>query len=231
MLRMGVAIAWALCTGGCDYLFQIDKVSLAHDAQDARDDGLADGPPPGMCTATAVDDSFTDTTPCTWGTTFGGTYVTSGGGRLVISPPSDAYSGGCDAPIGAFADGGIVAEITKVIGGSAYAFTGIQAFGTFDVSIQVNAGELKFEDPDASNVWAHVTYDPIAMRWVRLRPDHARNAIAGEYSSDGKTWTLLAYVSPPTIPATVKPTLIGGVAQGASSFTGVAEFSRFIVCL
>jgi hypothetical protein len=230
MTRVGTAIALVLSASGCDYLFQIDKVSLARDGRNAGDDAHIEGPPPGMCTDTAVDDSFADPTPCTWGTKFGGQYVTSGGGRLVVSPPSDAYSGGCDAPIGSFVDGGIVAEITKVIGGSPYAFTGIQAFGSFDTSLQVNNGELKFEDPSASNVWEHMPYDPVAMRWLRLRPDRTRDAIVGEYSSDGKAWEVLGYVAT-TVPATVKPTLIGGVAQGASSFNGVAEFSRFIVCL
>jgi hypothetical protein len=229
-MRITGVLALALCASGCDYLFQIDRVTLAGDAQGDRDDGRADGSSPGLCTSTVVDDTFDGAMTCPWGVTFGGTYVTSGGGHLTVSPPADNFNGGCDAPIGPFADGGIVAEITQVIEGSSYAYTGIEAFGTFDTSIQVNDGLLKFEDPSASSLWAQDEYDPVAMRWVRIRPDRGTNEIVGEYSSDGKTWALLGTVST-QIPVTVKPTLIGGVAQGAPTITGVAEFSRFIVCL
>ena len=229
MTRVVAAIALLLSASGCDYLFQIDHVSLANDAPNERDAAHPDSPMMGICAAPAVDDSFTDSTPCTWGTKFGGSYVTSGGGHLTIAPPYDAYSGGCDAPIGPFADGGIAAEITKVITSSSYAYTGIQAFGTFDVSVQVNDGQLKFEDPSASVVWGGAFYDPVAMRWVRIRPDRAANLIIGEYSADGSKWTKVGSVST-TVPVTVKATLIGGVAQGAPTVSGVAEFSRFIVC-
>lgn len=230
MTRAVAAIALALCAGGCDYLFQIDHVTLAGDARQPSDVDRGDGSSQGICTATRIYDAFGSSTPCTWGTKFGGTYVTSGNGRLTIAPPSDAYSGGCEAPEGAFADGGIVAEITQVIGGSAYAYTGIQAYGTIDTSIHVNAGSLKFAAPSSVPVWAEDEYDPVAMRWVRIRPDRANTAIEAEYSSDAKTWMRLGSVATP-VPVTVKATLIGGVAQGAPVISGVAEFSHFIVCL
>ena len=230
MMRVA-AIAMALCAGGCDYVFRVDHVDLHGDARtgDASDDAHADASLPGLCTATAVDDTFDGAMVCPWGIKFGAATVISGGGVLRIDPPSDGTSGGCDAPVGPFADGGIVGEITQVLGGSAYAYTGIQEFGTFDTSIQVNAGELKFEDPGGGTVWGRKLYDPVAMRWVRIRPDRADSSIVAEYSSDGMGWMNLGVVATP-VPVTVKATLIGGVASGAAQISGVAELSRFIVC-
>jgi len=229
----GVASLAVVALSGCDYFWHIDHVDLDPDANGVVD---GDASPPPLCSSTIVDDPFTTTTvtPCEpWGSRYSNASanLTAGSGRLRIDPTANGASAGCDTKnLVPFSDGGVIAHVTSAIGGDE-SYTSLQLNMTTDVTITINAGSLWFEDGLADNRWAEIPHpDPTAMIWLRLRPIRTgTRGIIAEYSSDSVNWLLLGFLAM-TPPTNAIATIVAGVNQTAPSFSGMADFSEFIVC-
>lgn len=223
------AVALVIALAGCDYALHIDHVELADahvDSQAVR----ADAPFSGICASKVIDDTFmSGGTPCSWGSLFNtNATVMASNGTFTVAPTSASADGGCEAPQLIFADGGVIAHITTVIGG-VESWTQIQALGGVNPSIQINNNILFFENWDASQVWSQTPYlGATAMGWIRLRPDRTNNKIIAEYSADAKSWTQFGALPTPP-PMFVKPVMEAGVNPG-QTYSGIATFARFIVC-
>jgi hypothetical protein len=153
-----------------------------------------------LCGKPAISDAFVAGPACQpWGAQFGGAAVEVEDGGLSITPRGDGQnSGGCtaDVPI-AFEDGGIFLEVPRAMP-AGHGFVAMQAQGgSPPPTILVADGVLSLRVTDGTI--ASLPYDPAAMRWWRLRPDHIADTIVAEYAADGFHWSRLGVldVEPP----------------------------------
>jgi hypothetical protein len=192
-------------------------------ARDALADSTIDAAP---CVPGTIVDHFNSATPCgPWGSPnmSGGAVLAEGTGRLTIVLGTGGTShGGCTDP-GANAFGaGVFVEITSVAGGTT-GYTNLNAYAVSGVSGQlvIKGGLLSMATPLVS-----VTYDPVAMRWLRLRP--TSQGVEGDYSADGVHWTVLA-TNTGAAPAMIKLDFGAGTDVG-ETLAGHATFQNLNVC-
>lgn len=183
--RRGVRAALLLtCCSGCQLVFGLD--------------GL-DEPAPRVC-AVGIDDAFDGSQPpCgPWGSIRQDQAdVRVDSGRLLISPrplvPETTF-GGCTGT-GVFPLGpeGQLLEVTgSLVADSSYLV--MHAFpedaSQLHLAINLSGDELVLfaNDERASD---GVPYDPVAMRWWRVRPEQDGTGMIAEYGPDGLAWTFL----------------------------------------
>lgn len=142
------------------------------------------------CFAPTEGYSFPGGSPCgTWGTpiAFDATLLEENG-TLSISPAANIAGavGGCARTDVILGVGGVFVEISAPLPGTGT--TALEFSGRGAVGMHVRNGILAATDLLA--VPAQITYDPIAMRWWRIRIDGL--LFDYEFSRDGKNWTLFA---------------------------------------
>ena len=205
---------------GCDQVFGLN-------APPGTDAGPGDGPP--ACVPQLLSDDFEDTTLCgAWGFPGGlNRQMRQGGGSLIIEPALNGGNGNCvsrvDAPFG---PGGMFIEVAEVMP-PAISYTFFKLFwDDREVVLLLDSlGGLVLEH-DGGRDPIGAAYDPVAMRWWRLRPEPAR--IVGEVSPEGHTWTELGDVAI-TPPPRVRVDLHSGTF--AASTTRVRTvFAGFNIC-
>jgi hypothetical protein len=235
MLRGVVAF---VVLGGCDLLFQLDRIGNAP-GDGAIDGDGGDNPLDAgidalrLCGNPVIDDQFANGMPCDgWAQSFeqmGGCTITENANGLVMQPAAQTGSN-CRCSTGAsrpFSADGVIVEVDMVLGGNDDDFTLLSLGAPLDVSIGVTNGMLLFENNVGSMVYASLAYDPVRMRWWRLRQS-ASNVVA-QYSSNGTSWVMLGL--PQFKPATAAPVyLYAGLNPGNATVQGGAIYKRLVVC-
>lgn len=168
-----------------------DDAGMSDDDSGVADSG-PDGPHPlSECGGSTVFQSTLDAMGCdAFGATeYGGGTASNINGHLKIAMTADTGDTGCregtkfelDAP-------GVFVEVAvPVAEPMLHKFTWL--ITQDGIRMDVNNNQLVFED--AGSLFAMETYDPVAMRWWRMRPDRTDNRVIAEYSADGRAWTLL----------------------------------------
>lgn len=199
---------------------------------DAMVDAMIDGPPPPMCISSGTMDTFTGSTPCSPWATFDETRATvvQTGGKLRITPSqsSQGTHGGCFAtglsnvgPEGLF-----VAVEDALEGPTSYtAMTAYVAFGT-PAQIVVRNGTIQVTNPNNGIALVAAVYNPVAMKWWRLRP--VSTGVAAEYSADALNWVSLATVLG-TPPSQIRIDIGAGTTTQELA-AGSAVFDNLNVC-
>jgi hypothetical protein len=189
---------------------------------DASDSMMSDGNSMFGCIDPGDGDPFTSGTPCSlWGSMvmLQTALSESSGALLAIPTPTVANAhGGCTrvgAPITA---AGVFAEISRPLDKGD---TELSA-GGFAMSIR-SAQMLAVVEPGESS---SLPYNPLAMRWLRMRPSEGR--LVFEYSSNGTAWTI-ARTSTTPAPATADVT-IGTRTPDVEVMPGVAQIEGINVC-
>jgi len=154
---------------------------------------------------------------------FGSAAISSPGlGIVLIMPAANGQNeGGCiaDGAI-AFGSGGITVDVARTTA----AASGYTALRTSSTGVQLEDRGGVFALRDATTVYAQTAFDPIAMRWWRLRPDMIGATVVADVSPDGTTWTQFASTSTPP-PSQVVVELVAGVAT-MESVPGESMFSH-----
>jgi hypothetical protein len=225
-MAKGQFVLACLVLGACDYAFRIDRINT--DATVPPGDG------PAAC-APLIDDSLDDGNECApWGMAYEnvGAMVRELATGLTITPANVATSsGGCiTSDELAFRADGFAVEVSSVLTGGGGEYMQLQAFADVGVSIGVVNTELRVVDSNSSAIVMSAHYDPIAMRWWRLRPGTPGAEVFAETSPDGADWTLVAGISRTTIPSVAVLNLIAGLGDTQTTFGGSATFRRLLVC-
>ena len=154
-----------------------------------------------LCATPAIHDAFDGVLPpCQpWGTHFGDSRVKISSGALEITPRDDGQnSGGCFSGPAAFDDGGIFLEVPQAMP-AGHGFVALVAQSSSS-SPMISAGDGRLELSVPGSSITTLPYDPVAMRWWRLRPDRAAGATVAEYAADGYHWKRLGAVDVPPEP-------------------------------
>ena len=165
-----------------------------------------------------------------WGGTGGAgafTMVQSAGTLTITIPAGDAQAeGACAGTVVPFAHG-VFAEISQIT--DSPVLTYLEAIsGSRDLSIQGSTSlGLTFYD-DFTSLVPELPYDPVAMRWWRIRPDETGTATVFETAPDGLMWTTQATSSAP--PGTVTPRIRANPSGLASATPTSAIFNGVDAC-
>jgi len=178
------------------------------------------------CVAVGASDDFSDGVACTpWGTPITArTTISEANGELVITPQPDmtAATGSCQRSGMPVPDTGLFVEITAVL---PFGSTGISVDdGLMPTGMFVNNTKLSV-DADSSTAGMG-PYDPVAMRWWRIR--RGPGVILYETSPDASTWTIFAQAAI-QIAATATVQLFAA-QQTAVAAPGSARFGAVNVC-
>jgi hypothetical protein len=195
-------------------------------------DGGVDAPP---CMAANVSDNFDDTSgqPCGAGFEDGDpiSTVTRRDGVLQQAPGTTDVSNASCTWGGVVFDRPVFVEVRSVLGpGGTYTILQLDAAGSSVGMAVTNDAQARleaFDDAQPGSTIRDIPYDPVEMRWWRLRPDGGN--ITSEYSPDGLAWTHLATTSVSTAPTDTDVSLNGGTFAILAA-PGVAEFDNFDVC-
>ena len=164
-----------------------------------------------------------------WGNGYGNTTASDEGSRLRLIPRDDmSNSGGCRA-MGAsnFDDRGVFIEVPTI----EPAASGKTAMLLDDGSVLIIAriGKLFFLSESGGDIYAETSYDPVAMRWWRMRPDRDANVAVADYSPNGFDWTELGRSDDPP-PQTYDLKLEVGV-DDVEPTPGFGEFDNLNTCV
>ncbi|MBA3454447.1 MAG: hypothetical protein H0T42_15255 [Deltaproteobacteria bacterium] len=152
--------------------------------------------------------------------------VTESGGALSISPSAGAAGafGQCGRAI-VFDAPGVFVEISDVVDGvSTFTSVGLSAFGPIVYSMSVRNDILVFQH--TLGTITTIPYDPVAMRWWRMRP--ITGGVLYETAPEASAWTVRATSSVPSSEMT-DVQLFGGVGA-AEPAPGTARFETVNVC-
>jgi hypothetical protein len=188
----------------------------------------------GSCADPGVGDSFDSATVCDWGSAAGSnTALMQTGGALLMTPTPDIVdaSGTCARSGVPFTAAGLFVEVSGIVTN----FTSLQFVDGSDGDWGIEAVGSGLGLPTgptleifqaSGEIGSGVAYDPVAMRWWRMRP--VGGFVAFETAPDGLHWTL---VTTSTDPA---PTLglaqVGTFMRTPSADPGVARFEGVDVC-
>jgi hypothetical protein len=132
-----------------------------------------------------------------WGGAFGTADVEVRDGALTITPTTIPGSfGGCDSDVEhptAFGSGGVFVEAVAVTP-TGHNRAGLSLDGgQVRIVLLAFQGRLRLSDFATVEV-ASLPYDPVTMRWWRLRPDRLAEITIAEYAADGYHWNRLGEV-------------------------------------
>ena len=179
-MRAGGVVACAMSLAGC---FSKPTFATPPDGQ-----GSADSPTDGCTTPAQSDDFNGGGTACPFGVAYNLPNSARSSGQMRVSPPAgpEQYST-CTMLSVPFAAGTFVEVSTTLTVTSGITQLVVEtAFHTVAFNMQNDDGQylaLVSESTEAKRD----TYDPVAMRWWRLRPAGAM--IAGDISANGLDWT------------------------------------------
>lgn len=183
-----------------------------------------------LCKPAAIQDAFAAEPACGgFGHVFGNGNTDIIGGHLVIDPNPD-FTSGCDSDSEMpFADDGMWIEVGAVMPDHGSVGLNAQAVApdpNYSPALSEQDGKLTLFVAPAGTIEASATYDPIAMRWWRLRPDRVADVTIAETAPDGIHWSVLGMtdISPPTI---VRPQ-ISAARDGANP--AAAEIDGLDIC-
>jgi hypothetical protein len=210
---------------GCQEVFSLDHVGPSEAGIDVP---IAPRLDASTCAMPVVFDAFESGTACSsWGYPFGTAALANG--DLVLLPDAMG-SAGCVSQVPfPFGDAGIFIAVDAVGTGPGQ-YNSLVLFWdtglTQPTSIQVQDGGIAMVDR-ARTMLGSGAYDPVAMRWIRLRPSFDRTEVIGETSPDGIAWKELGH-EPRTAPATIRAQLQSG-SNSVTSATAM-RVASFDVC-
>src|SRR6185295_12132104 len=190
------------------------------------------------CVPGSIVDGFDAVVPAVdacqpWGVVFGTADVEVRDGALTITPTSIPGSyGGCDSDIDhptPFGDRGIFVVVHNLVTtGHNLASFSLDG-GQVRASLSTLQGRLRLTDV-TTEVVASAPYDPVAMRWWRLRPDRKAERTIAEYAADGYHWSRLGEAD--GRPESVIIELAAGLDQNAvlDGVPAVTRFDHLDVC-
>ncbi|MEO6774344.1 MAG: hypothetical protein ABI467_15215 [Kofleriaceae bacterium] len=206
--------------------------AFAGDAGGASDD---DGSGPGSgsdlsntCLSPGYGDGFDEASPCK---ALGMPILTNGSlstanSTLTISPDANAQTTvGCMRASASFGAAGAFVEISQVVpapGHTALFLT----IGARTLSMATQPPFLVYSDSSGGTVTKG--YDPLAMRWWRIRPDPTTSGAIAETSADGRQWTMFATTSIP--PATTATLAVFVQTESTNATPGTATIEGIDVC-
>ena len=197
---------------------------------DALDDGsivpTGDGSTALGCISPGDGDPFNSSTPCGgWGTqimTQSCALSESGGMLLVLPTPTVVNArGGCRRTGAALTAAGVFVEISRVLDQGNTEFVAAAGGASFAMSISSNT--IAFTQNGDAMTRA---YDPVAMRWLRMRPSGGK--LVFETSRDAHTWTIQR-TSTVAVP-TMADVTIDAVTPAVVVMPGFAQFEGVDVC-
>jgi hypothetical protein len=232
----------ALLASGCDLVFGAKPLAPPSDAAslDAVPDAPPDAPPDARtCQPQLIHDDFTGTSLCDgWGTPTG-LAAMEGGGMLAITPVASTpgSQGGCfsSTPV-AFGPDGVFLQVTTIVneadnngsGGTFIFFQTRSPTPGNGVTLNMSVGGSMLS-VQAGSTTAAAPYDPIAMRWWRIRPVPELPAVVGEVSPDGLTWqTILS--APGPVPTSVTLEFTSGEYGNGVPAPGTTTIEGFNIC-
>ena len=179
------------------------------------------------CLAAGGGDDFSDGVPCMpWGRISAGTgtTVTEANGELIITPkPNTATQFGvCESSsMLPFTNAGVFVEVATTLPFGQTYFTVFDGYTLHRMYVNVDTIVVETECP--YYVGAMVPFDPVAMRWWRIRPGGA--GVLYETSPDASHWTKLATIAIsilPRVTVDVQATQFQLLANpGSARFAGV----------
>lgn len=195
---------------------------------DAEIDAAIDAPA-GACVQPGSGCTFPGGLPCScWGTP---STVNAGmneaGGSLKITPNANTVGaqGSCVRASTTFSAAGAIIEISQVVAG-AQGLTAIQLGGGGDVhQLAVQGGQLIAQD--ATGTINMAAYNPVSMRWWRIRPVAVANTLY-ETSADGVTFTPFV-TSTKVGSSSYTVRIIGGTIGGVAA-PGFAQIESINLC-
>lgn len=229
-----MATRWLLLLGlaGCDQVFSLGD-RMVSPPGDIGPDGISACVPPG------ISDDFDDPAPCRpWGFASQGNGLApmmQSGGRLTIAPdPLEQEYANCTAaspmvlgPSGAFTE--ISSVIAYPAANTTFKLDSPTPADALVVTLNLTQGRLYFLVGAQGDALADAAYDPVQMRWWRLRPDPGTGSMVAETSPDGRAWNLLGS-APGTLP-TKSIIFLGADVYGSdASAPGATVFEQLDVC-
>ncbi len=159
--------------------------------------------------------------------------ATEGQGMFVVAPPPNvgAESAGCTTatatampPLGVFIE--VSSALAMTSGACFMSFRALTQDTGIGGQLVLQYGKLGLSDPMVGVDVIDPPYDPVAMRWWRLRP--IAGGIVGEVSRDGVSWQVLGTIQgTPAAQVTIDFTAACGIANPAP---GMAVFQSFDLC-
>lgn len=144
------------------------------------------------CTPSAFRDDYeTGTAPCGIGFSgaAGSCVMERSNGVLTMTPGAGSGNDcSCTSQEFLFADGIFVEVVTST--GPNDTFTILQIDDPPVAITVIDDGSAELNIAEAGTVLTALPYNPVTMRWWRLRPDGGN--VVGEYSANGTTWNRLA---------------------------------------
>jgi hypothetical protein len=187
-----------------------------------------DGAPVTGCVTPSVSCAFPGGPPCTcWGvSSVGNAVMSEAGGSLQLTPNADTASAFAQCvrtgvPFGA---AGAFLEVSRIIAGAS-SLTGILVGSNTD-RFAIFARDTELFVEDGAGRLATVSYDPVAMRWWRIRP--LSGNVIFETAPDGKVWTQFATSTRPSS-AAYDVMLYGATPLGTPT-PGFAQIEGINVC-
>lgn len=191
---------------------------------DAAIDAAPDAP---GCVPTLDDDFSGGGAPCgTWASLNkrNATVSLVNGQWTAAFGQADSYAQCISVGTSAVPSGGIFAELEAVSGDAWFGFRK----GTTEITMYAGYGAFRLDS--AGTNFAFGAYDPVAMRYWRLRIAPAGDTVISDYSADGATWTDFGGASLPfAADSEVELYFGGGVGGGTPPLT--LAFERVGSCL
>ena len=229
--------ALLVVVAGCDRVLGLDDVNAPGKGGDAGSNTGPDAPLACTPRLDTLHDDFSGAIACApWGASYthGGATIAQANHAVTITGNAGGTSyAGCDSSTGTPLEAeGIFVEVSQH-------FTGMYGYTVFSldltqssvVQLDIDAGgTIQLENHDGSTTYGTpATYDEVAMRFLRIRPNVEKTALVGEVSPDAIRWTAIADTGTGVaVPATVGITLIAGNDDNGDGSTG--QFSHLNVC-
>jgi hypothetical protein len=200
------------------------------------DGGAPDATPACAPRLDTLRDDFGASSPCMpWGSSYdnaGATISESNHALTIVGNASFPSFAGCDSMSStALQPEGIFVAVDKHFQDQfGYTVLGLNlAPGAVQMDVY-GSNTVQLENRDGSVIYGTpATYDPTAMRFLRIRPDAAMTSFVGEVSPDAAHWTAIADTGNMVpVPTTVTLTLVAGNDSTGDGST--AQFSHLNEC-
>lgn len=180
------------------------------------------------CLSPGYGDSFDEVSPCM---ALGEPLLTNGGlsitnSTLTISPNANANTMvGCRRASASFGAAGAFVEISQVLPSPGQTLLFLAA-GSRTLAMVAQPPLLAYSDSAGGTVMK--PFDPLAMRWWRIRPDFATSGTVAETSADGRQWKMFAATS--GMPAPTATLAVYVQTDSSNAAPGTAKIEGIDVC-
>ena len=230
LLRTCAGLTCWLAFAGCERVLALDPVTHSPDASAAD---APDAVAPGPCGTPLIDDTFTESLPCSpWGTATvtNGATASEGNMALTFHLPMSGTEGRCDTNI-AMPYGGVAVGVGTLPDG-AQSYMSLESQNALHVELAMYNGALNLSAAGGNPVYASQPFDAATMRYWRLVPVASSMTVAAEYSADDVTWTELPKTAPlAALPDTIDLRIKAGIPAVTNAPAATqASFTYLLAC-